>query len=259
MPQILNISTADIIHRLKLSSQVPGLVEAIASQKIIQEVAQKAQITVTPEEVQQQGDNLRLANKLVKAKDTLTWLKKHHLSVNEFEESVYNKILAQKVADHLFSSQVEQFFYQHQLDYVVAITYEIIFDDKDLALEMFYALEEGEISFPEIARLYISEPELRSTYGYQGRRHRKDFRPEIAASVFAATPPQVIKPIGTAKGVYLIWVEEISQPQLDEQLREKIITELFNGWLKQQLECMQIITHLDSQSLQPHKELLKQS
>lgn len=259
MSQIINISTADIIHSLKLSSQVPGLIEAIASEKIIQEVAQKAQITVTPVEVQQEGDNLRLAKKLVKAQDTLTWLEKHHLSVNEFEESVYNKILAQKVANHLFASQVEQFFYQHQLDYVAAITYEIIFDDKDLALEMFYAVEEGETSFPEIARLYILDPELRSAYGYQGRRHRKDFRPEIAASVFAASPPQILKPIGTAKGVYLIWVEEITQPQLDESLREKIITELFNSWLKQQLDCIEIITHLDSNSLQPHKELLKQS
>ncbi|QOV23728.1 peptidylprolyl isomerase [Anabaenopsis elenkinii] len=259
MSQIINISTADIIHSLKLSSQVPGLIEAIASQKIIQEAAQKAQITVTPGEVQQEGDNLRLAKKLVKAQDTLTWLEKHHLSVNEFEESVYNKILAQKVANHLFASQVEQCFYQHQLDYVAAITYEIIFDDKDLALEMFYALEEGETSFPEIARLYILDPELRSTYGYQGRRHRKDFRPEIAAAVFAASPPQIIKPIGTAKGVYLIWVEEITQPQLDESLREKIITELFNSWLKQQLDCIEIITHLDSNSLQPDKELLKLS
>lgn len=259
MSQIINISAADIIHRLKLSSQVPGLVEAIASEKIIHEAAQKAQITVTPVEVQQEGDNLRLAKKLVKAQDTLTWLEKHHLSVNEFEESVYNKILAQKVANHLFASQVEQFFYQHQLDYVAAITYEIIFDDKDLALEMFYAVEEGETSFPEIARLYILDPELRSTYGYQGRRHRKDFRPEIAAAVFAASPPQILKPIGTAKGVYLIWVEEITQPQLDESLREKIITELFNSWLKQQLDCIEIITHLDSNSLQPHKELLKQS
>lgn len=259
MSQILTISGSDIIHSLKLSSQVPGLVEAIASQKIVAEVAERSGITVTPEEIQQEGDQLRLAKKLVKAQDTFTWLEKNYLSVNEFEESVHNKILSKKLANSLFNSEVERFFYQHQLDYVAAITYEIIFDDKDLALEMFYAMEEGEISFPEIARLYIPEPELRSTYGYQGRRHRKDFRPEIAAAVFAATPPQILKPIATSKGVYLIWVEEISQPQLDESLREKIITELFTDWLKQQIECMEIITQLDSDTVQPQKELLKQT
>ncbi|MDP5337507.1 MAG: peptidylprolyl isomerase [Nodularia sp. (in: cyanobacteria)] len=259
MSQILNISTSDIIRNLKLSSQVPGLVEAIASQKIITEVAQQAGITVTPEEIQQEGDKLRLAKKLVKAQDTLNWLEKHHLSLNEFEELVYNQILTQKLAHHLFSSQVERYFYQHQIDYVTAITYQIILDDRDLALELFYAVEEGEVSFPEIARLYIQDPEMRCNYGYQGRRHRKDFRPDIAAPVFAATPPQILKPIESLKQVYLIWVEEISQPQLDENLSEQIITEMFSSWLKQEIGSIEIVTQLDIDNLQPQKELVKQA
>ncbi|MBI1241953.1 MAG: peptidylprolyl isomerase [Nostoc sp. RI_552] len=259
MPQILTISGSDIIHNLKLSSQVPDVVEAIASQKIIGEVAKNSGITVTPEEIHQEGDNLRLAKKLVKAQDTLSWLEKNYLSVHEFEESLRNKILAHKLANHLFASQVERFFYQHQLDYVAAITYQVILEDNDLALELFYAVEEEEISFPEIARQYISEPELRATYGYQGRQHRKDFRPEIAAAVFAATPPQILKPIATLKGVYLIWVEEIIQPQLDESLREKIVTELFTAWLKQKIECTEIITQLNAETVEPGKELLQKS
>ncbi|WP_414530922.1 peptidylprolyl isomerase [Nodularia chucula] len=259
MSPILNISASDIIRSLKLSSQVPGLVEAIASQKIITAAAQEAGITVTPEEIQEEGDKLRLAKKLIKAEDTLTWLEKHHLSVNEFEELIHHQILTQKLANHLFAPQVERHFYQHQIDYVTAITYQIILDDRDLALELFYAVEEGEVSFPEIARLYIQDPELRCNYGYQGRQHRKDFRTEIAAPVFAATPPEMIKPIETLKQVYLIWVEEISQPQLDEQLREKIITELFSDWLKQQIGSVKIVTELDVDDLQPQKELLKQA
>ncbi len=256
----LTISGSDIIHSLKLSCQIPGVLEAIASQKIIAAAAQEAGIEVKEEELQQEGDKLRLEKKLVKAKDTWTWLKKHHLSLNEFEELVHNNVISRKLANHLFSAHVEKFFYEHQLDYVAAVTYEVVFDDRDLALELFYALEEGEISFPEIARQYIPEPELRRASGYQGVRYRKDLRPEIAAAVFAATPPEALKPITTPKGVYLIWVEEIIQPQLDEQLREKIITELFSGWLKQQIESMEIVAQLDlGTDLQPQEELLKQA
>ncbi len=141
-----------------------------------------------------------------------------------------------------------------------AVTYEIQFEDRDLALELFYSLEEGEITFPEISRLYIQEPEQRRTYGYQGVRHRKDFRPEIAAAVFAATPPEILKPITTSKGVYLIWVEEVIQAQLDEQLREKIITELFSEWLKQQVEAMIMITKLNlDPNLLSEKQLVSQA
>ncbi|WP_442936181.1 peptidylprolyl isomerase [Nostoc sp.] len=242
----LTISNSDIIHSLKLSCQIPDVVKAIASQRIIAEAAQKARITVTPEELQQEGDNLRFANKLVKAKETWTWLEKHYLSLNEFEELAYTKILSRKLANHLFYPQVEKHFYEHQLDYVAAVTYEVVFDDRDLAFELFCALEEGEINFPEIARLYIPDPELRRVYGYRGLQYRKDFRPEIAADVFAAAPPKALKPITTHLGVHLIWVEEVIQPQLDEQLYQKIITESFSDWLKSQINAMKIVTRIDS-------------
>ena len=166
--------------------------------------------------------------------------------MDEFEELVYNTVLVKKVAHHLFNDRVEAFFYPNQLDFVKAVTYEVVFDDYDLALELFYALEENELTFQEIAREYIHNAQLRRAGGYQGIRQRQDFRPEIASCVFAATPPQVLKPITTPKGVYLIWVEEIIQPELNEQLREQIITDLFNSWLKQQIAQMEIVTSFDA-------------
>jgi parvulin-like peptidyl-prolyl isomerase len=256
MSQRLTITDLDIIHSIKLSQQIPSVVEAIATQKIIVEAAQEAGIQVEPEELQHEGDKLRLEKKLVKAKDTWNWLEKHHLSVTDFEELAHKNVLKRKLANHLFAAQVEKFFYEHQLDYDAAVTYEVTFEDKDLALELFYALEEGEITFPEIARLYIQEPEIRRAYGYKGLQHRKDFRPEIAAAIFASSPPGILKPITTPKAVYLIWVEDIIQPQLDEQLCEKIITELFSEWLKKEIEFLDIATHLDVDAKQSQEEVL---
>ena len=63
---------------------------------------------------------------------------------------------------------------------------------------------------------------------------RKDLKPEISAAVFAAKPPQVIKPIVTSKGVHLILVEEIIQPELDNKLASQIISDLFAEWVKEQ-------------------------
>jgi parvulin-like peptidyl-prolyl isomerase len=256
MPKNLTISCLDIIHRLKLSCQIPDVVEAIASQSIIAQAAQEAGIKVEEEELQKEGDKIRFEKKLVKAKDTWTWLERNHLSVTEFEELVYNKVLSRKLANHLFSGQVEKFFYEHRLDYDTAVTYEVTFEDRGLALELFYALQEDEITWTEIARIYIQEPELRRTAGYRGARHRKEFRPEIAAVIFASTPPQILKPITTQKGVYLIWVEEVIQPKLDEQLREKIMNELFTNWLKQEIEYLEIVTKLDTDITEVQKGLL---
>ena len=232
MPEQLNISTSEIIHQLKLSCQIPEIVEAIATQTVINQAAKEAQIEVTEAELQEEGDKLRLEKKLATAKETWGWLNKNHLSVQDFEELVRNNLIYEKLANHLFASQVEKFFYENRINYEAAVTYEVILEDRDLALELFYAFEEGEITFSEIARLYIQDSELRRAGGYQGIRHRKDFRPEIAAAVFAANALQILKPITSPKGIYLIWVEEIIQPELEEDLRQQIIDELFTDWLK---------------------------
>ncbi len=260
MLESLAIAHEDIIHNLKLGFEIPKVVEEIATRKIVAETASELGITVDEKEIQQEGDNLRLEKKLVTAKDTWMWLKTHHLTLKEFEKFVYAKILEKKLANHLFADEVEKVFYENKLNYVQIATYEVVLDDRDLALELFYALQEGEISFQEIARQYIQEPKLRCAGGYQGIRDRRAFRPEIAAAVFASRPPEILKPITTSKGVHLVWVEEIIQPQLDEELRQKIIKELFSDWLKQQIQSLEIVTQLDvHNNLQVQEELLKQA
>ncbi|MFN6466255.1 MAG: peptidylprolyl isomerase [Nostoc sp. DedVER02] len=245
MSKSINVSNEDILYQIKISAQFPGLVEAIACRKIITDTAEKVGIQLELEELQQAADNLRLTNKLLKAEDTWAWLEKHHLSLDEFEALAYTNQLSNKLATHLFAEQVEPFFYKHQLDYAGAVTYEVILDDEDLALELFCALKEDEISFQEVARQYIEEPEIRRAGGYRGIQRRQDFRPEIAAAVFAATPPQILKPIITPKGVHIILVEEIIEAKLNEQLRVQILADLFGVWLKQQIAELEIVTQLN--------------
>ena len=252
--KVFTASRDDIIQHLKLSCQIPSVSEGIVTRQIIALAAAEAGIKLELEELQQAADNIRLVNKLHHADATLAWLEKHCLSVDEFEELAYNNLISGKLAQHLFADKVDPFFVEHQLDYAGVVIYEVVLDDPDLALELFYALQEGEISFHEVARQYIQEPELRRSGGYRGILRRPELRPEISAAVFAATPPQILKPIVTSRGVHLIIVEEIIQPQLDEQLRYKILSDLFSIWLKQQIEQVKIVTNLEPSSLASNHE-----
>jgi parvulin-like peptidyl-prolyl isomerase len=240
----MTVSPEDILNHVKITCQIPNLLEAITTRKIIVDTAVQEGIQIEIEELQLTADSIRINNKLIKAEDTWAWLEKHYLSLDNFEEIAQFNLLSAKLANHLFADQVEPFFYAHQLDYTGAVTYEVILDDEDLALEMFYALQEGEISFQEIARQYIENTEIRRAGGYQGIRQRSDFRPEIASAIFAANPPQILKPIITPKGAHIIMVEEIIKPHLNEQMRVKIMGELFTNWLKQQVNTLEIVAKL---------------
>ncbi|MCA2626793.1 MULTISPECIES: hypothetical protein [unclassified Microcystis] len=52
---------------------------------------------------------------------------------------------------------------------------------------------------------------------------------------------EVLKPIVKAKGISLILVEEIIQPELNDQLRYQIWSELFGEWLKDKVGVVQLI------------------
>jgi len=58
----------------------------------------------------------------------------------------------------------------------------------------------------------------------------------------------VLKPIVTSKGVHLILVEEIVEPQLDDKLRYQIFSDLFAGWRKQQIDKTTVVASIESNS-----------
>lgn len=240
MKRVINIGSEKIFQHLKLSCQIPAIVESIVNFEIIKQAIAEMGIKIELEELQSAADDFRLANKLYTIEDTESWLQKNYLSLDNFEELVRINLLSDRLARHLFADRVEPFFYEHQLDYLAVAMYEAILEDEDLAMELYYALREGEISFQEIARQYIREPTLRRSGGYKGVLTRTQLKPEISAAAFAATPPQILKPISIGKRIHLILVEEIIQPELDQQLRDRILADLFNNWLAQQIDRTEI-------------------
>ncbi|MDF5730563.1 MAG: peptidylprolyl isomerase [Rhizonema sp. PD38] len=249
MSQTITITNEDILEQVKLSCKIHEIVEQIVARKVIANATAKMGIEVETEELQKAADKLRLANKLNNADDTWAWLEKHSLSLEEFEKIVDNAVLSGKLATYLFADKVEPYFFQNQPDYTNVVMYEVILDDEDLAIELFYAIQEGEMSFYDVAHKYIQDTELRRKGGYLGIVRRKDLKPEISAAVFAAKPPQVLKPIVTPSGVYLIFVEEIIQPHLDKQQRQQILSDLLGEWLKQQVKQVELDVALNKSKL----------
>lgn len=245
MSEVLTLSPNEVFNQIRLSCQIPTMLERILIRKIVTHTAKRAGITVEVNELQEAADSWRLMNQLTSVDDTWLWLQKHHISLDEFEELIAATVLSSKLAQHLFGKKIEPYFLENQQDYMTVAMYEILLDDVDMATELFYALSEGEISFFELAYQYVPDTELRRKGGYKGIVYRKDLKPQVSAAVFAATPPQILKPIVTSEGVHLIRVEEVIKPQLDDVLHQNILTDLFSNWLKQQIGKFEVEINYD--------------
>ena len=73
--------------------------------------------------------------------------------------------------------------------------YQIIVNDEKLAQEIFYQLEEQEISFYEAAHIYNIDEKRREQCGFEGKLDRWNLNPEIAAIIFSARLGEIIKPL----------------------------------------------------------------
>jgi parvulin-like peptidyl-prolyl isomerase len=250
MSLTITITNEDLLHQVKLSCKVPETIEKIIERKIIISAAQEAGIELTKEELQQAANQMRAMSKLKDAQATWAWLEKYGLSLEDFEEIVSLTLVSGKLCKHLFAKRVESYFYEHQLDYAGAVIYEIILDDRDEAIELFYEIQEGDLSFQEAAQEYIQDTELRRKGGYRGKVNRTEMKPEVSAAVFAAGTSQLLKPIVTADGIYLVLVEEIIKPKLDKVLHQRIMLDLYSEWLKQQKEQVQVVRKIEFNDLE---------
>ncbi|MFM2312254.1 MAG: hypothetical protein RLZZ04_1530 [Cyanobacteriota bacterium] len=236
MSKNLQISSSKFLEQLKRSCKLASVIQETVYHQIITDTARAEGITISDRELQEAADSFRFKYNLSDPNITWEWLNKNYLTGDDFEQLIGESVITTKLIQHLFGDRVEPYFYQHQLDFTQAVLYEIIFDDFGVAIEEFYALEEQETTFAQIARQYIQEPNLRRQHGYLGVLSRTTLNSAISAAVFASKPPEVLKPIMVNKKAHLILVEEIIQPQLNDSLREQILNQLFSAWLENQVQ-----------------------
>lgn len=232
----IKITNEDILKQIKLSLKLPEIIEQITINKMIANTLAELNITIDKEFLQTVADKYRLMNNLETVDQTYKWMKENQLSLDDFEELIYNNAMSSKLGVELVQDKIEPYFYENQSDYAGAIIYEIIVDDQDLALELFYMIDQKEASFWDVAHEYIQDKELRRKGGYLGLVKREDLKPEISPKVFAAQPPQVLKPIATSKGFHVIFVEKIIKPELNNFLRNYIGNKIFSEWIANQVK-----------------------
>ena len=147
----ITINCQDILKYLKLSCQFAEIIEGAIGCQIIQNQVLARNISLKLENLQQEADDFRLMRGLSTVNDTYIWLKKHHLSLSEFDNLIYTNAVVQRLIEDMFGEQADSFFKERKLDYVLVEMYEIILDDDILARKLFKSLKQAEVSFQEIA------------------------------------------------------------------------------------------------------------
>lgn len=231
------IREAEIIEFLKQKMLLKDICQKILAQKVIEGAVAERGIGVTPEEVQTECDSIRYGQRLEKVSDTIAWLEEQMLTVEDWEIEITHRLHAQKLALFLFDKEVERYFAQNRLNFDRFVLYQIVVPFEPLAREIFYQIEEQEISFYEAAHIYDLSEKRKSLCGYEGIVHRWSFPPDVSASIFAEPVAigEVLGPIKTDQGYHLFRIEQYLQAELTPQQREEIVAKLFQEWVENEI------------------------
>ena len=234
----VSVDPNEIISYLKKDIQFKEVCQKILEQKIIDQAAQERGLTVTPEEIQAEADRLRREKRLEKASETLAWLTDQMITPEDWEAGMRDRLLAEKLAEHIFGKDVEKIFAQNRLDFEQILLYQIIVPHESIAQELRYQIEESEISFYEAAHLYDIDEKRRQQCGCEGKLYRWSLKPDIAAFVFSAQPGEVIGPLQTEQGHHLFMLQEFIPAELTSERYKEIINNMFKQWLASELNYM---------------------
>lgn len=232
------IAPDEIASFLRKNIQFKEIYEKILAQKVIQQATQSRGITVDSEEIQTEANNMRREKRLEKASDTLAWLADQMLSPDEWEAGMRDRLLAEKLAKSLFAKDIEKFFAQNKLDFEQILLYQIVVSSDKLAQELFYQIDEREISFYEAAHLYDIDEKRRYQCGYEGKLYRWHFKPDVAAVVFTAQPGEVVGPLQLAQDYHLLMIEEFIPAELTPETYKEILDRMFKEWLAGEINYM---------------------
>ena len=233
-----SIEPDEIVDFLGKNGQLKEICQKVLHQKIVKQAAQARNLIIEAEEIQEQAERLRRQKHLEKATDALAWLKDQLITADIWEAGIRDCLMAKKLAESIFSKEVEKFFAQNRLDFEQLLLYQIIVPYEQLALEIFYQIEEEEMSFYQAAHIYDIDERRRHQCGYEGKLYRWGLKPNIAAVVFSARPREIIRPIKSDQGHHLLMVEEFIPAELTPETYQSIIDRMFNEWLTSELNYL---------------------
>jgi len=234
----VSIHPNEVVNSLKKDIRFREVCYSILSQRVIEQAATARSLTVTIEEIEAEAEKLRREKRLEKAADTLAWLADQMITPDDWEAGIRDRLLTKKLAESLFSKEVEKLFAQNRLDFEQILLYQIVVPYERLAQELFYQIEEQEISFYEAAHLYDIDERRRELCGCEGKLYRWSLKPGIAALVFNAQIGELIGPQASEHGYHLFRVEAFIPAELTPEIYQNLLDKMFKEWLMNEITYM---------------------
>ncbi|AKG20543.1 peptidylprolyl isomerase [Calothrix sp. 336/3] len=229
--QIHPATDREILAYLRRSARFAEIAAATEREALVINHCNHLGIEISDDEWQTAGDAFRLERKLWGNAETMTWLQRQRITVEEWSEGIKVALLEKKLKEHLFGLSVDGAYISDRDRYRRVALSQILVTDLAIATKIINNLREKNASFCSLALEYSLGKQSRENGGFVGVQYLVELAPEIIASLSNAETGEIIGPIQTKLGYHILRVEKWFPTELNQAVREQIMNSLFEIWL----------------------------
>lgn len=223
------VKSDEILSLLTRYQLMPQVVRGLLIDQAI------AEVTCTEQERSQAIQAVEAQLKITDPQAKAAWLESQGMTSSDLEAIAVRPLLLEKFKQANWRNKVESYFLTRKtnLDQVV---YSLIrTKDIGLAQEIYFRIQEEEQSFAELAREHSQGPEAH-TGGLLGPVPIAQPHPTLAKILSVSQPGQLWPPRNLGEWFVIVRLEKQIPAQLDDGMRRQLIDELFENWLREEMQ-----------------------
>lgn len=228
-------------HFLPQDQILPLLVQYQLMPQLAKEVILDQAIAALPEPIQCNEEETKAAitqfiqQRQIRSEAELhQWLQINGLKPEQLAAIAARPLIIEKFKQQRWGENLEPYFVERKsaLDKII---YSLIrTDDPGIAQELYFRILDEPNAFPELAKQYSQGAESQ-TGGLVGPVEIGTPHPQMQQILAIAAPGEIKPPVKIGEWFVLLRLEQKIPAQLDETMRQRLIHEQFEQWLKQQL------------------------
>lgn len=235
------VSAEDIVPLMARYQMLPQFLQELLIDEAI------ADIECTDEEQQKARETFFQQQQLTTPEAQQTWLNHYRMTPDQLQARATRELRIEKYKVARWGPKLESYFLERKgsLDRVI---YSLIrTKDLGIAQELYFRISEGEQTFAEVAREYSQGPESQ-TDGLIGPVELSVPHPVLGQMLSISQPGQLCPPTRVGEWVVIVRLERFIPAQLDDAMRQRLLNECFQDWIKQQLRQLNLNEADDSSS-----------
>ena len=239
------LTLGQALRYLESSGKLESFLWEIIRQHVIEQELQVQQdLVISSDVIDQVVMDFRLENQLTSYESFQQWLASEKIDSATFRQQIASNLKLERLKTTVTEPNLQEYFIERKLFLDQVVLSRLVVEDQSLAQELKSQIVEEGATLEQLVQKY-SVAEDRIFNGMMGAVSRGSMPDALRSAIDEAKPGDLLGPLEIQGLWYLVRLEKFLSAALDEQMGQELQDELFEKWLDDRIQAMNVKLELE--------------